>query len=138
MRSYEKLVIIVLALFAVFAFVYAFVLNGAEAAEIHGNAQVGYVPEVESFEAEIHLQYLPWSWLSFYGGMSILMEYHERSKFSPYRNVYIVGTKVNLTENLYVDLYHHCAHLVIYDYEKQFYDEFGDGNKTKISVGIGW
>ena len=137
MKKSEKIWLLMLIFLAVFSFCMLIVFE-VQGAEIHGNVQVGYVPEVESFEAEINLQFIPWHWVSLYGGISVLMEHREEMKFSPYRNVYITGAKVNIIENLYVDLYHHCAHMVIYDYKNQFYDKFADGNKTRISVGIEW
>ena len=137
MKKSEKIFLILLVLLTIFSFLMLIALS-IEGAEIHGNFQFGYIEEIESFETEINIQFLLWRWLTLYGGINVLMEHYEKLKFHPYRNVYITGVKMNITENLYIDLYSHCAHMVIYDYRNQFYDRLNDGNKNKISIGIEW
>lgn len=133
----RKSILVILAFIAVFSFCMLTVLE-IQGAEIHGNAQFGYIEEIESFEAEINLQFVPYHWITFYGGINVLMEYYEDISFCPYRDTYIAGTKINFTKNIYADLYHSCTHSV-YSNSKQFYDKFTQtGTKTMISVGIEW
>ena len=109
-----------------------------EGAEIHGNMQFGYIVEIEGFEAEINVQYLPWHWLTFYAGINVLMEYSGDGSFYPFNDRYSVGAKINITENLYIDVYHHCSHPVSSTAHKIYYDRFTGGNKTRFAVGIEW
>ncbi len=136
MKRFEKICLVVLIFLVVFTFgmITAF---KAEGAEIHGNVQFGYVEEVELFEAEINVQFVPWHWMTLYGGISVLVEHSEKLSFSPYRDTYIVGAKINITENLYVDLYRHYIRPA-YSYVGQFYDKFAGGIKTRFVVGIEW
>ncbi len=117
--------------------IFLFIPISLFAREMHGNVQFGYVPEIESFETEINLQFLPWYWLQVYGGISVLMEHNKGMSFYPYQDTYIFGTKINITKLLYIDIYHHCVHPV-YSYSGQFYDKFAGGNKTRLNIGIEW
>ncbi len=56
MKKSDKICIILLILLAVFS-LFMIVALSIEGAEIHGNAQFGYIKEIESFEAEINLQF---------------------------------------------------------------------------------
>ena len=107
------------------------------AGKIHGNTQIGYIPEIEGFEAEINLQYIPWKFLELFAGISVLMDANERNKFSPYRDTYLVEVKINITDNIYISAYHHCVHAV-WSNEEQFYDKYAGGNKTRFAVGLQW
>lgn len=135
MRETERLFIYVLIVIAVFSLVMLIALRAP--AEVHGNVQLGYITELDTFEAEINIQYSPWYFFTLYGGVNVLMEYYDGMSYSPYSDRYTIGTKINLTEHLYFDLYHHCVHPV-YSYAEQFYDKFAGGNKTKISMGVEW
>ena len=130
MKKTEKMYIALL-IFVVVLFIVMFIARRAPA-EVHGNVQFGYIEEIDAFEAEINIQYTPIHFFTLYGGISVLMEFHY-----PYRDTYIIGTKINITEHLYVDLYHHCVHPV-YSYAEQFYDKFAGGNKTRMAFGIQW
>ncbi len=133
-----KMIIIILIILAVFSFVWSMAAFRVEGAEIHGNMQFGYIPELEGFEAEINVQFLPWYWLELYAGINVLMEYSgQRTSFYPFNDRYSVGVKANITDFLYVDIYHHCAHPVYSEYNV-FYDRFAGGNKTSMSIGIEW
>ena len=101
-----------------------------------GNLEVGYVPEIESFETQINLEYTPWKWVTLYAGIDVLMKHYQGLSFMPYRDTYIVGATFFVTPSLYFDLYHHCAHMVWSGDLDLFYENFGQGNKTKISLGI--
>ena len=127
-----KKIILFLSLFLVMGFVMA------EGAEIHGNMQFGYIVEIEGFEAEINIQYLPWRWLEFYTGINVLMESAGDGFFYPFNDRYTFGVKANITENLYIDGYHHCSHWVSSTAHRAYYDRFTGGNKTRISIGIEW
>lgn len=114
------------------------------AVEIHGNVGVGHTHGVfndatyNSLMSEINLQVIPWKWFMIYGGVDILFEYGQNIVFVPYRGVFTIGTKVNLTENLYVNLEHYCEHS-IYANDKQFDKMFMLGvESTYASVGIEW
>ena len=89
-------------LFLLLFFVMGFVI--AESAEIHGNMQIGYIPEIKGFETEINVQYLPWSFLTLYAGINVLMEASDHGTFYPYNDMYNVGVKINMTDHLYLDL----------------------------------
>lgn len=55
-KKSDKICIILLILLAVFS-LFMIVALSIEGAEIHGNAQFGYIKEIESFAAEINLQF---------------------------------------------------------------------------------
>ena len=136
MKRFEKICLVVLIFLVIFTLEMMIAFK-AEGAEIHGNAQFGYVEEVELFEAEINVQFVPWHWMTLYGGISVLVERSEKLSFFSYRDIYIVGTKINITKDLYVDLYRHYIRPA-YSHEGQFYDKFASGIRTRFAVGIEW
>ena len=105
--------------------------------EIHGNTQIGYIPEIEGYEAEINLQYIPWKFLELSVGISILMDASNRNTFNPYRDTYSIQAKLNITDVIYISAYHHCVHPV-WSTEEQFWDKFEGGNKTLFAIGLNW
>ncbi len=120
--------------------VFMFVVTMGAAAEFHGNIEMGYVPEVESFEAELNVHYLPWGWLDLSAGVVVLMKKDgEGLFFNPYRDTYSVGATINFTENIYGALSHLCAHPVVSNsWTLDYWDSSFAGNKTKISIGLKW
>ncbi len=110
--------------------------------ELHGKVELGYVPEIEGFESILNVEYIPWSFVSIYGGIATLMKFNGHWRFGPYRNTYLIGLQLRY-KNLYFDMRHACTHGVIsvikYTEEGgEFYDGAQSGNKTKFSVGITW
>ena len=111
------------------------------AGELHGNLQYGYVPEVEGFEVQINLHYLPFRWLDLYGGFSTLMDFggvgYSGMTFYPYRDTYTIGLTLKVGKVVYLNLDHSCTHPV-YSFPEQFYDKFEGGNRTTYAVGLRW
>jgi len=132
MNRFEKAVIIFCILIALFS-----IAMLARGDEVHGNFEIGWVKNIESIEVELHLEYYPLSFWCIYGGFETLVEYYTLFQYCPYRITYVAGTKLNLTKNLYLDVYHHCIHPV-YSYQSQFNKYFMTGSKTEFAIGIEW
>lgn len=137
MLKFEKILLIILIFISIFSLSMIFVCK-ANAGEIHGNFNFGYVPEAKSFCTDLNIRYDFWI-VSLGGGIETLMEKSSTSAlfFCPYRNIYYFETKIKPFKHLYFDFKHSCTH-AIWSYEKQFYDKFESGNRTDISVGIEW
>ena len=121
--------------------VFMFVVTMGIAVEFHGNVELGYIPEVDSFEAELEVYYLPWEWLNLRVGVNILMLKSDNGLlFNPYRDTYSIGAMINFTENIYFDLSHLCAHPVYSNTwgTLKYWDDSFAGNKTKIAIGLKW
>jgi hypothetical protein len=108
---------------------------------IHGEFEVGYVPEIEGWETCIELNYFPWTFLRIRGGVEVLMDAgglgNAGISFQPYRSTYFVDARLNLTKVLFIEMNHSCTHPVYSSYE-QFYDKFEGGNRTVYAFGIQW
>jgi hypothetical protein len=113
----------------------------SHAGEIHGEFEVGYVPEIEGWMTSIELNYFPWTFLRIRGGVEVLMDAgglgYSGISFQPYRDTYSIGVALNLTKNVFVEMDHSCTHPVYSNY-KQFYDKFEGGNRTTYTIGIQW
>jgi len=108
------------------------------AGEIHGDCSFGYVPEAESFCADLSIRYDFWR-ISVMGGIETLMEKSTLTvfTFNPYRNVYYFETSITPFAPFYINIKHSCTHVIL-SKDKQFYDIYEDGNRTTISIGIKW
>ena len=118
----------------------AIVVNGY-GAEFHGNVQFGYIEEPSSFETQLNVRAHLLTWLELYTGIEVAMVRAHGVYFYPYRNRYHIGMALNLTDFLYIDLYHHCIHTVYSTYDL-FIATHAPSlialNKTMISVGLKW
>lgn len=137
MSKLEKIILIAVIFLLIFSICMLFVLD-ANASEIHGNFNFGYVLETESFCTDLSIRYDFWI-ISLGGGIETLMERSPTSAifFCPYRNIYSFEAAIKPFDYLYLDFKHSCTHPV-FSYTKQFYDKFEGGNRTDISIGIIW
>lgn len=132
MTWFEKLIIIICILITLFC-----IAMLARGDEVHGNLEIGWVKDIESIEVELHFEYYPLSFWCIYGGFETLVEYYTLFQYCPYRIIYETGSKLNLTEHIYIDVFHSCTHPV-YSYQSQFDDHFMEGSKTEFAIGIEW
>jgi hypothetical protein len=118
-----------------------FILSAPVYADFHGNASIGYVPELKGIATEINLNYLPWRWLDLSTGIEVLADYNgignSGLSFCPYRDTYWLAGKINIKEHIYIKFYHSCTHPV-FSYSEQFWDKFEGGNRTTYSIGVQW
>lgn len=104
--------------------------------EIHGNLEMGYIPEIQGYSLNLILSYDFWQ-ITLYGGYETLADHNNLLSFNPYRETYIIGFKLDLIDNIYFKTEHSCTHAV-YSYKEQFYDKYAGGNRTDIKIGIKW
>ncbi len=141
MRISDRMFVIILIFFLLFVLFELVSPWRSHAGEVHGEFEVGYIPELEGWMTSIELDYFPWKPLRIRGGVEVLMDAGDLGysglTFQPYRNMYFIGIKLNVTKILFLELDHSCTHPV-YSNHYQFYDKFEGGNRTTYSVGIQW
>jgi len=141
MKMSDKLFIIILIVFLLFAIASLVFSKKAHAGEVHGNLEIGYVPEIHGWMTELEIRYHSWRWMMLSDGIEVLMDLqgwdNSVLSFYPYRDTYYFGTQINITPHLYISLDHSCTHPVVSEWE-QFFDKFQAGNRTSYAIGIQW
>lgn len=132
MNYFEKAVIIFCILVAIFC-----IAMLARGDEIHGYLEIGWIKELEAVETEIQLSYSPFNFLLIYGGFGVIAEPATLFSYKPYRDVYTIGAKLDISKHLWVKGEHVCTHPV-WSSNKQFKDKFESGTRTEFAVGVTW